>query len=224
MSEDAIDFVALLTVWTVDSQFCNGAIFQASLRLSLKDGRWKVCISSLSIFTLIGMRMVLVLLGVNSKALGHEINLNAFNVLYETSDWWEQLLHDVPIDIWYKLATRLNDFVKGESLFLELRWICSDLRFALFFISLNLFADDVSDKVANKFRLGFALFDKSVSNNDVRQALEVGVVFRSPCQLLRNHIQRQVECHVLHLAANVGEVVVENHYNLLSLLAGKNFF
>ena len=169
MTEYTVDFIALLTEWTFDSQFCNGTVLQTGLRLSLQNSSLKVCISSLSVFTLMGIGMILVLLRVNAKALGHEIYFNAFNVFNETSDWWEQLLHDVPINIWNKLATRLNHLIKGESLILKLRWICGDFRsFGFFLISFNLFADDVADEVAHKLRLRFALLNKSVSNNDMR--------------------------------------------------------
>ena len=63
--------------------------------------------------------MELVLLGVNTKALCDEVNLNAIDVLNKTSDRRHQLLNDIPIDIWLEIATALNNLFEAVSRFLE---------------------------------------------------------------------------------------------------------
>jgi hypothetical protein len=116
----ASNLVAFLTDWALDCQLCNRTVFQAGLRFSLQDGGWECCILILTVLVAVGLRMVLVLLGVDAEALCHEINFDAFDVLNQTRDWREELLHDVPVHIWHELSSGCYDFVKGVGLLLEL--------------------------------------------------------------------------------------------------------
>ena len=90
------------------------------MRFSLQDGGWECCILILTVLVAVGLRMVLVLLGVDAEALCHEINFDTFDVLNQTRDWREELLHDVPVHIWHELSSGCYDFVKGVGLLLEL--------------------------------------------------------------------------------------------------------
>ena len=86
--------------------------------------------------------MIAVLLGVYSKALSHELNINAIDVLYQASNGREDLLSDVPIDVQLALPPG------GEDLIWVLGFVCQ-LRVLL--VSLErLFADDIGDEVVDQ--------------------------------------------------------------------------
>ena len=87
--------------------------------------------------------MIAVLLGVNSQALCHELNINSIDVLDQASNGREDLLSDVPVDVQLTLPSG------GEDLIWVLRFVCQ-LRVLL--VSLEgLFADDIGDEVVDQF-------------------------------------------------------------------------
>ena len=57
--------------------------------------------------------MELVLLRVNSKTLGHKVNLDTIYMLNETRDRRHELLDDVPVHIWDQFTATLHHFVKA---------------------------------------------------------------------------------------------------------------
>lgn len=60
--------------------------------------------------------MVLVLFGVDAETLGDEVYIDAVNVLDQTSDWWHDLLRDVPLDVDFYLAFLSEELVRAVGL------------------------------------------------------------------------------------------------------------
>jgi len=68
------------------------------LGLCFKDGRWQSRVNSL-IVVVTSLHVVLVLFGVDTKTLGHKINLNSIDVLNQPRDGRQNLLGNVPIAV-----------------------------------------------------------------------------------------------------------------------------
>ena len=86
--------------------------------------------------------MVAVLLGVDSKALCHELNINTIDMLDQASDRWKDLLGDVPVDV------QLTFPPGGKDLIWVLGFVCQ-----LWVLLLRVewfFADDIRDKVVDQ--------------------------------------------------------------------------
>ena len=166
--------------------------------------------------------MILVLFGVNTEALGHEVNLDAIDVLNQTRDRWHELLHDVPVNVRLQAILTSHDFIeakcgliKGE-LRLSLR---HDSILLLLLALVLLLADDVPNKIADQIgRRLSALLDESVRHYDMGQALEVLVLRRGASQLLRDHVLGQVHRAVLHSATDTAEIIIELEDDRLTLL------
>jgi len=90
-------------------------------------------------------------------------------------------------------------------------------------LAVLLLADNVADEVVDKVRgaLG-AGFDKTISHDDMRQALEVLVLRGRPRQLLRDDVLGQIHRSVLHFGANITQVGVKLEDDRLALLAREN--
>lgn len=97
--------------------------------------------------------MVLVLLGVDTEALGNEINFNTIDVLNQTSDRRHELLHDVPIDVGLQIILLCHDFVETESRLFEREsrdWLSKSSILLLLLCLFLLFTDDVTDEVVDE--------------------------------------------------------------------------
>ena len=169
--------------------------------------------------------MELVLLGVNTKALCDEVNLNAIDVLNKTSDRRHQLLNDIPIDIWLEIASALNDLFEAVGGFLERE--ASRLRchttLLLFLLVVALAADNVANEVVDEVRGCLrACFDQSIGHNYMGQALKVLILAGRPRELLGDDVLCQVHRTVLHLGTDFAQVSVELKDDLLTLFARKN--
>jgi hypothetical protein len=86
--------------------------------------------------------MIAVLLGVDSQALCHELNIDTIDVFNQASDRWEDLLCDIPVDVQLTLPPG------GEDLIWMLGFVC---QLWVLLVSLEgLFADDIGDEVVNQ--------------------------------------------------------------------------
>ena len=175
--EDALNLVLRVAERTFDRHLGNRTISQAFLCLrlehSLRDG------SALTFFGVPGDRrgVILVLFGVNTEALGHEINLDTIDVLNQTRDRWHELLHDVPINVRLQAILTSHDFIETKCGFIEgelRRSLHHDSILLLLLALVLLLADDVPNEIADQIgRRLSALLDESVRHYDMRQALEV---------------------------------------------------
>ena len=86
--------------------------------------------------------MIAVLLGVNSQALCHELNIDTIDVLNQASDGWKDLLCDVPVDVQLTLPPG------GEDLIWVLGFVCQ--LWVLLVRLEGLFADDIGDEVIDQ--------------------------------------------------------------------------
>jgi len=86
--------------------------------------------------------MIAVLLGVDSQALCHELNINTIDVLNQASDGREDLLCDVPVDVQLTLTPA------GEDLIWMLGFVC---QLGVLLVSYEgLFADDIWNEVVDQ--------------------------------------------------------------------------
>lgn len=83
-----------------DLQGCNRSIVELLRGLGLQDGIGNCLHPRLRVVRVgISVTVEPVLLGIHSKALRNEIDFDTVDVLYQSGDWWEQLLRDVPIRV-----------------------------------------------------------------------------------------------------------------------------
>ena len=54
-----------------------------------------------------GVLVELVFLSINTEALGNEIDLDSFDVFYQTSDWRQKLLGDIPVGVDFEFILTL---------------------------------------------------------------------------------------------------------------------
>ena len=107
---DAREFSLNATAGALQLELGNGPVFERFLSFSFQNSggdRDVVFVSS---------SVVLIFLGVNSKALGDEVHFDAFNVLDQTRDWGQKLLTDVPVEINLQSAFGGQELIGVESL------------------------------------------------------------------------------------------------------------
>ena len=96
--------------------------------------------------------MVLVLLRVDSEALGDEINLDSVNMLDQTGNRRHELLHDIPVDICLKGSATRHDFIEAVGGLLErklLAVLSHTASFLFLFRIFLLFANDIADEIVD---------------------------------------------------------------------------
>ena len=175
--EDALNLVLRVAERTFDRHLGNRTISQAFLRLRLEHG-----LRDGGALTLFGVPrdrrgVILVLFGVNTEALGHEVNLDAIDVLNQTRDRWHELLHDVPVNVRLQAILTSHDFIEAKCGLIEgelRRSLRHDSILLLLLALVLLLADNVTNEIADQIgRRLSALLDESVRHYDMGQALEV---------------------------------------------------
>ena len=115
----------------------NGSLFQLLFRLLREhcflDQTFILLIPKLS--AVLFVTVVPVLLRVDSQALGHEVHFNPVDVLYQTSNGWEELLGYVPVNVQFQCPSRAYEFIRVISFLTQMG------------LRLVHFADDVLDEV-----------------------------------------------------------------------------
>ena len=184
MTEYAWYLILLLTVRTDNAESSNRSVCEAILCLWLKDSWLEIRIVSIGTFCLAAI-VALIFLRICSQTLSNKVNIQSIYVFYQTSDWWQKLLWDIPLNVWLLFATCGHYFIKSKGFLLELRSCGSWL---IFFFIFWLLANDIWNEIPNELWLCFALFDLTISDNYVWKWLNIRIIRWCPCQLLSNYV------------------------------------
>ena len=185
MSEYARYFVLLLTERTDNAESSNRSICEAILCLCLKHSWLEIRIVSIATLSLAAI-VALIFLRICTQTLSHKVNIQSIYVLYQTSDWWQKLLWDIPLNVWLLFATWGHYFIKSKGFLLELR---SWGRLLIFFFIFWLLANDIWNEISNELWLCFPLSYLTISDNYMWEWLNIRIFRWSSCQLLSNHVQ-----------------------------------
>ena len=99
---DSWELVVLIAERTVNLKFSYRTVLQTLSRLSLKNRvvhGSKVITSSPALIITLLIRVITILLGVDTETLGYEFNIDTIDMLNQTCDRGQNLLSDVPVDI-----------------------------------------------------------------------------------------------------------------------------
>ena len=184
MTEYACYLILFLTVRTEYVESSNRSICKAILCLCLKHSWLKIRIVSVAALSLAAI-VALIFLWICTQTLSHKVNIQSIYVFNQTSDWRQELLWDIPLNVRLLFAAWGHHFIKSKGFLLELR---SWDRLLIFFFIFWLLANDIWDEISYELWLCFALFDLTISDNYVWEWFNVRVFGRSSCQLLCDHV------------------------------------
>lgn len=211
----------MFTVWTAHFESSYRAILQRCLSFWLHHSSWEGRVGIFRVNWSWEGRSVL--LWVNTKTLGNKVNTNTINLLNKTGNWWQKLIHIVPVSVWDKFSPWLDNLIKTVSALFKRKFVVWFLSFFTLFI--KILTDDVAYEILDKFRLSFtSLLDQSISNNNMRQRSEVWIFRWRFGQLLSNYILSEINLAWFHLFTNFWEVVVKNNHNIFTLFSWENLF
>lgn len=192
--EDLREVESEVAEGTLDLETRDRPVLKFLSRFALHN--WVYDVVVFVVFVLLGGG-VLVFLAVDSKALSHEVNVDALDVLYQPRDGRQQLLGDVPLGVQLHrslllecllILVRVEGHVANRQLLLVLDF--SD-------------ADDVRNEVVDQVGIALSLALHPQRHLHVRQTLWIGILAWISGELLGDDVLLERDFAALHFLANV---------------------